>query len=58
MDRGTWRAEVHSFAESDMAEATKQASIKSLKISICFLKAISILKVNFKKIDLENDCLW
>ena len=56
-DEGTWRAEVHSFAESDMAEATKQTSIKSLKMSICFLKAISILKINFKKNDLENDCL-
>ena len=57
MGGGIWWAEVHSFAESDMAEATKQASMKSLKMSICFLKAISILKINFKKIDLENDCL-
>ena len=54
MDRGIWQAEVHTFAESDMAEATKQASIKSLKMSICFLEAISILKINFKENLLED----
>ena len=54
MDRGIWQAEVHTFAESDMAEAIKQASIKSLKMSICFLEAISILKINFKENLLED----